>query len=244
MTELPAQTLAEVSNAWKSGTLVSKGEGRARPLPSIWAKNATNATIGSNRPVSITGFSTSLTYDAAYKKMLAGSLALSVSDASSAAVVTQESIAAGKFGRVSGQIDFGVVYFTNTSHGYATSDFSSAESGQFRIVARSGYSGSYAVCALLSNSEGGGGSYIAGEGVVFDGNTIVNNGIRGAFIGNRSTEMIRHTDLGFNPKYFKWIDATDTIGGKLVSVKTKSLLVVTNITNGVPVREIIRVFED
>ncbi|MBQ9372162.1 MAG: hypothetical protein IJU03_08225 [Thermoguttaceae bacterium] len=160
MTELSAQTLAEVSNAWKSGTLVSKGEGRARPLPSIWAKNATNATIGSNRPVSITGFSTSLTYDAAYKKMLAGTLSLGVVAASSGnVVVTQETIKAGKFGRVSGQVEFGVVTFENTSDTYANYDFtSSSDSGKYRIVATSGFSGSNAVCALLPLSEGGGGS--------------------------------------------------------------------------------------
>ena len=156
---LPVQTLSEVASAWKAGELAKTSDARRTSRP-IWAKN-TGTSVLANRPVKIVGFSSTLTYANAYKKMLAGNLALEVQPATSGSsvVVTSSPIANGKFGTVEGDITFGVVEFSNASHTYATETFaSSADESVFKIVAKSAASSNKAVCALLRVSGGGGGT--------------------------------------------------------------------------------------
>lgn len=157
--ELPLQTLSDVAQAWKAGTLGQAGVVQKKSTSAISAKNTSNTPISTNRPVVVSGFSTSLSYAKAYQKMTAGTLALGVAPASSGNgdVVTLSPIPAGKFGNVSGPIEFGVVNFASSTDEYANADFTSSEDGgAYRIVAKSGTSGTYAVCALLRLSGGGG----------------------------------------------------------------------------------------
>lgn len=89
--------------------------------------------------------------------------------------------------------------------------------------------------------------YVSGLGIFIEaydsqagGRAIVNTGLRSAHIHGQSGE-VRNDDLCFAPNHFKWDDEPDSIGGKMLRLKTRRLNVVTQIVNGQPVRETIEV---
>ena len=158
---MTTQTLSDVSQAWKNGTLGNSGDVYKRTPTAIWAKNI-GTDVAANRPVEITGFSSTFTFEKAYQKMIAGDLALAVSPTitTGEVVITSSPIESMKFGQVEGEVVFGVVQFSNTSDEYADSSFtSSSDPSTFRIVAASGLASSgttRAVCALVKLSGEGG----------------------------------------------------------------------------------------
>ena len=159
---MTTQTLSDVSQAWKNGTLGNTGDVYKRTPTAIWAKNI-GTDVAANRPVEIVGFSSTFTFEKAYQKMIAGDLALAVSSTitTGEVVITASPIESMKFGQVEGEVLFGVVQFGNTSDEYADSSFtSSSDPSTFRIVATSGLASSgatRAVCALVKLSGEGGG---------------------------------------------------------------------------------------
>ena len=156
--ELPAQTLSDVAQAWKAGTLAKSSSSRKSSTP-LWGKNL-GVAVGKNSPVGITGFAYAYSYADAFKKLIADQLCLAVRPAQNGdtIAVTLEPIQQGKYGAIKTDVLFGVVNFSDATHTYATAAFTSAENGAFKIVARSASSGNYAVCALVkAGGEGGGG---------------------------------------------------------------------------------------
>lgn len=87
------------------------------------------------------------------------------------------------------------------------------------------------------------GSYID-VSTVFDsqagGYKINNDGVRYLYIQGDATNQKHAVEL--NNRDFQWIDSSITLGTKL-ALKTKLINVVTGITNGQPVKELIRVLE-
>lgn len=158
---MTTQTLSDVSQAWKNGTLGNTGDVYKRTSTALWAKNI-GTDVAANRPVEIVGFSSTFTFEKAYQKMIAGDLALAVSPTitTGEVVITASPIEYMKFGQVEGEVVFGVVQFGNTSDEYADSTFtSSSDPSTFRIVAASGLDSSgasRAVCALVKLSGEGG----------------------------------------------------------------------------------------
>lgn len=96
--------------------------------------------------------------------------------------------------------------------------------------------------------EGGGKNYVSGNYIdvstVFDsqagGYKINNDGVRYLYIQGDATNAKHAVEL--NNRDFQWIDSSITLGTKL-ALKTKIINVVTGITNGKPVKELIRVLE-
>ena len=150
--KLSREDLVEVDKLYKGGAL-DKPEPIQRPQSkgTVRVRNSTNALFSVGAPIAISGFASSMTFAQARKRMIAGTLVLNGQAPSSGAVVGAcvSPIAGGKIGDVEIDLRFGIVTFSDSSHQYATETFASAESGSFRIVARSGYSNGLAVCALV-----------------------------------------------------------------------------------------------
>lgn len=72
------------------------------------------------------------------------------------------------------------------------------------------------------------------------GYKINNDGVRYLYIQGDATNQKHAVEL--DKLYFKWVDSSITLGTKL-SLKTKLINVVTGITNGQPVKELIRVLD-
>lgn len=138
------QTLTELARAWRNGELSKQTTGVEKRRDVVYGKNV-GTLIHGGEAVAVDGLSCSLTYAKAYRKMLNGDLAVAVKPGSGAQAV--DTIPAGRFGRIQG-VRFAVVTFSDTSHDYCDESFASATTGAYRIVARSGYDGQKAVCAL------------------------------------------------------------------------------------------------
>ena len=138
------QTLTELANAWRNGELSKTSTASEKRRDFVYGKNV-GTIVRSGEAVAVDGFSCSLDYAKAYRKMLNGDLAVAVKPGSGAQAV--DTIPAGRFGRIQG-VRFAVVTFSDTSHNYCDESFASATTGAYRIVARSGYDGQKAVCAL------------------------------------------------------------------------------------------------
>lgn len=138
------QTLTELARAWRNGELSKQTTGVEKRRDVVYGKNV-GTLIHGGEAVAVDGLSCSLTYAKAYRKMLNGDLAVAVKPGSGAQAV--DTIPAGRFGRIQG-VRFAVVTFSDTSHDYCDESFASATNGAYRIVARSGYDGGKAVCAL------------------------------------------------------------------------------------------------
>lgn len=158
--KLSREDLVEVDKLYKGGAL-DKPEPVRKPQTkgTVRVRNSTNALFSVGAPIAISGFASSMTFAQARKRMVAGTLVLSGQAATSGAVVgaCASPIAGGKIGDVEIDLRFGIVTFSDASHQYATETFASAETGAFRIVARSGYSNGLAVCALVPVMASGGG---------------------------------------------------------------------------------------
>ena len=149
--ELPAQTLSDVAQAWKAGTLANSGNTYKRSSTYIVGKNV-GQSVSKNTPCTIIGFSLDLPFAKAYNKMLDDSLHVKfryTNQPSEEPVFSVEPIKRNCYGRLEGDVVFGVVTFLDTTHTYATTQFGSAESGPYHIVARSGFYNNKAVCALM-----------------------------------------------------------------------------------------------
>lgn len=138
------QTLTELARAWRNGELSKTATAPEKRRDFVYGKNV-GTIVRSGEAVAVDGFSCSLDYAKAYRKMLNGDLAVAVKPGSGAQAV--DTIPAGRFGRIQG-VRFAVVTFSDTSHEYCDESFASATTGAYRIVARSGYDGQKAVCAL------------------------------------------------------------------------------------------------
>lgn len=138
------QTLTELARAWRNGELSKTSTAPEKRRDFVYGKNV-GTIVRSGEAVAVDGFSCSLDYAKAYRKMLNGDLAVAVKPGSGAQAV--DTIPAGRFGRIQG-VRFAVVTFSDTSHNYCDESFASATTGAYRIVARSGYDGQKAVCAL------------------------------------------------------------------------------------------------
>lgn len=149
--ELPAQTLSDVAQAWKAGNLANSGNTYKRSSTYIVGKNV-GASVSKNTPCTIVGFSLDLPFAKAHNKMLDDSLRVKfryTNQPSEEPVFAIEPIKRNCYGRLEGDVVFGVVTFLDTTHTYATTQFGSAESGPYHIVARSGFYNNKAVCALM-----------------------------------------------------------------------------------------------
>ena len=150
--KLSREDLVEVDRLYKGGALDKPTDAqRPQSKPTVRVRNSTNALFSVGAPIAISGFASSLSFAQARKRMIDGTLVLSGAAATSGAVVgaCATPIAAGKIGDVEIDIRFAIVTFSNTAHQYATETFASAETGSFRIVARSALSSGLAVCALV-----------------------------------------------------------------------------------------------
>ena len=150
--KLSREDLVEVDKLYKGGAL-DKPEPVRKPQSkgTVRVRNSTNALFSVGAPIAISGFASSMTFAQARRRMVDGTLVLSGQAATSGAVVgaCASPLASGKIGDVEIDLRFGIVTFSDASHQCATETFASAESGPFRIVARSGYSSGLAVCALV-----------------------------------------------------------------------------------------------
>lgn len=91
-------------------------------------------------------------------------------------------------------------------------------------------------------------NYVSGTGIIVStsydvtlgGYPISNEGVVNLWIDGNSIRQKGNVEI--DKVYFKWVDSGVTLGTKL-SLKTKSINVVTGITNGQPVKELIRVLD-
>lgn len=186
------QTLSELARAWRNGELSKTSTAPEKRRDFVYGKNV-GTIVRSGEAVAVDGFSCSLEYAKAYRKMLNGDLAVAVKPGSGAQAV--DTIPAGRFGRIQG-VRFAVVTFSDTSHEYCDESFASATTGAYKIVARSGYDGQKAVCALknvASSSVGTeevsvvkGATLTGSPGSVSPtyGNALVSASITGSAIGS------------------------------------------------------------
>lgn len=139
------QTLTELANAWRNGELSKTSTAVEKRRDVVYGRNSSSATIEAATGVSVGALSLPLSFEKAHQKMLNGDLAVSV--ASGADAQALETIQPGRYGRIVG-VKFAVVTFSDTSHTYCGESFASATKGVYKILARSGYDGQKAVCAL------------------------------------------------------------------------------------------------
>ncbi|MBP3532569.1 MAG: hypothetical protein J6K25_15550 [Thermoguttaceae bacterium] len=157
--DLSRRELQEIVAAYKGGELGGSRAGRFVGGVSSEAvvRNATGALLRSGTPVKISGFAQNLTFDAALSRLLNNKLTLravaaSADDAPETVGSTLEPIRADGLGRV--KLDgLSAARVTFPSGGddyeYASATFVAAESGPFRILAKSKLSAErVAVCAL------------------------------------------------------------------------------------------------
>ncbi|MBQ7112112.1 MAG: collagen-like protein, partial [Thermoguttaceae bacterium] len=157
--DLSRRELREIVAAYKGGELGGSRGGRFVGGVSSEAvvRNATGALLRSGTPVKISGFAQSLTFDAALLRLLNNKLTLravaaSSDDAPETVGSTLEPIRADGLGRVKlDGLSAARVTFPDggDDYEYASATFVAAESGPFRILAKSKLSAErVAVCAL------------------------------------------------------------------------------------------------
>ena len=157
--DLSRRELQEIVAAYKGGELGGSRGGRFVGGVSSEAvvRNATGALLRSGTPVKISGFAQNLTFDAALLRLLNNKLTLravaaSTDDAPETVGSTLEPIRADGLGRVKlDGLSAARVTFPDgvDDYEYASATFVAAESGPFRILAKSKLSAErVAVCAL------------------------------------------------------------------------------------------------
>jgi len=150
------QDVKDVIAAYKGGSLGARSVASRTPPVGVKIKNATFSSVPSGAPLQITGFSQDFEYDVALRKYLNDELYLAgVAPDESAKpeeiATTLEPIGSQKFGRASAEIVGAKVVFPadGDDYEYASATFVAAESGPFRILAKSKLSAErVAVCAL------------------------------------------------------------------------------------------------
>ena len=138
-------TLADVAKAWRNGDLTKTTDASKERKFVVYGVNKGGTPLRVGAPIKIAGFSTSLDYDKAYRKMLNGDLAVRIETGKHAR--TLDPIRPNRFGRIEG-IVYAVVAFSDAAHEFCDASFESCENGAYKILARSGYRDSKAVCAL------------------------------------------------------------------------------------------------
>lgn len=191
--KLSREDLVEVDKLYKGGAL-DKPEPVRKPQSkgTVRVRNSTNALFSVGAPIAISGFASSMTFAQARRRMVDGTLVLSGQAATSGAVVgaCASPIASGKIGDVEIDLRFGIVTFSDSSHQYATETFASAESGPFRIVARSGYSNGLAVCALVPAMASGGGGNYSPVSITYLTSISINNQNNGQLVFGQQTKTV------------------------------------------------------
>ena len=151
------QDVKDVIAAYKGGELGARSVATQRvPAVGIGVKNATSSNVATGTPLKIDGFSQELEYDAALSKLLNNALYLAATAPDETTPVEQiattlEPIPAGKLGRAEASIFPAKVTFPDggDDYAFATTTFKAAESGPFRIIAKSKLNTErVAVCAL------------------------------------------------------------------------------------------------
>ncbi len=150
------QDVKDVIAAYKGGAFGARRVASRTPPVGVKIKNATFSSVPSGAPLQITGFSQDFEYNVALRKYLNDELYLAgVAPDESAKpeeiATTLEPIGSQKFGRASAEIVGAKVVFPadGDDYEYASATFVAAESGPFRIVAKSKLSAErVAVCAL------------------------------------------------------------------------------------------------
>ena len=155
------QDVKDVIAAYKGGAFGARSVASRTPPVGVKIKNATFSSVPSGVPLQITGFSQDFEYDVALRKYLNDELYLAgVAPDESAKpeeiATTLEPIGSQKFGRASAEIVGAKVVFPadGDDYEYASATFVAAESGPFRILAKSKLSAErVAVCALAKVAE-------------------------------------------------------------------------------------------
>ena len=150
------QDVKDVIAAYKGGAFGARSVASRTPPVGVKIKNATFSSVPSGAPLQITGFSQDFEYDVALRKYLNDELYLTGFAPDESAkpeeiATTLEPIGSQKFGRASAEIVGAKVVFPadGDDYEYASATFVAAESGPFRIVAKSKLSAErVAVCAL------------------------------------------------------------------------------------------------
>ena len=151
------QDVKDVIAAHKGGELGARSVAKQRvPAVGIGVKNATSSNVATGTPLKIDGFSQELEYEAALSKLLNDALYLAATAPDETTPVEQiattlEPIPAGKLGRAEAAIFPARVTFPDggDDYAFASATFVAAESGPFRILAKSKLSAErVAVCAL------------------------------------------------------------------------------------------------
>ena len=158
------QDVKNVIAAYKGGEFGARRAATRPPTVGVKIKNATFATVPAGAPLQITGFSQGFEYDVALRKFHNDELYLAGVAPSETAkpeeiATTLEPIGSQKFGRASAEIVGAKVVFPadGDDYEYASATFVAAESGPFRILAKSKLSAErVAVCALAKIVGGSG----------------------------------------------------------------------------------------
>ncbi|MBQ5789462.1 MAG: collagen-like protein [Thermoguttaceae bacterium] len=151
------QDVKDVIAAHKGGELGARSVATRRvPAVGIGVKNTMFSNVATGTPLKIDGFSQELEYEAALSKLLNNALYLAATAPDETTPVEQiattlEPIPAGKLGRAEAAIFPARVTFPDggDDYAFASATFVAAESGPFRILAKSKLSAErVAVCAL------------------------------------------------------------------------------------------------
>lgn len=159
---LSRSKLAQVCRAFDGGEFDARNVYTTSAPVVFLAKNNGSTSINEGAPLSVAGFSSTLSFAKASERLNNASLVVLVASPAAGEnvhAIALERIAPGKIGRAS---SFGLVFHAVTinasTDGYADVNFSSSSSdAYYQILAKSSVASGSAVCALFHATSGGGG---------------------------------------------------------------------------------------